>query len=88
MWARKNYMDAWGEKTPPENNLIPVFVLPADAKSYDTMVARIAEALAIDNGHPWGGCGDSPRHVWRNAARAVLAALNINRPKVPATRKK
>jgi hypothetical protein len=54
--------------------------VPADAASYEQMVVQGAEGIALRQGHPWGGCGDGIKHIFRDDAKAVLAAIGITRP--------
>jgi hypothetical protein len=56
-------------------NAVPVAVIPLD--DIEALVARGAEAIAIGQGHPWGGRGESVGHVFRMDARNVLTAIGV-----------
>ncbi len=61
-----------------------VYLLKADRVSIEAMIARGAEAIAVRHGHPWGGCGDSTKHIFRDDAAAVLKAIGIALPSKPS----
>ena len=85
MWAYPRQMKSGGSAyiasaKHNDSQDVPLFIIPADADSYERLVAQAAEGIAIRHGHPWGGCGDSVKHVFRDDSKAALAALGITRP--------
>ena len=65
--------------------LTPVFVLPADAASYDAMVEQGMRALCADKfaTSMWSYTKPPLRSVWRKQVVITLAAIGITKPATP-----
>lgn len=60
---------------------VAVFILPADAASYDAMVEQGAKAIARQDGLRWDQYTPESQKLFFDQSRAALAAIGITRPK-------